>query len=321
MGSRVRVGAAGRRVAGWALAVLLCPALVSAQTAVFRTGVDLVHFGVTVLDRKGELVTDLNIDDFVITEGGKPQKIEYFSRGLDAGDGVDGTMNDLHLGLLFDTSGSMSEDLAFSRSAAIKFLNTLPQAEDMTIVDFDTEVRVFKYRQTDFARLVERLRSRKPDGWTALYDALGVYLDGADGESGRKILVIYTDGGDTRSNTSFSEVIDLAKASDATVYAVGFLEHQSTTVKNEQRMRLQQIAEITGGQAFFPSSIKQLDDMYAKIVNEIRGQYTLGYQSTDARTDGAWRPVEVRLRADLKGVKIRTRKGYFAPYVESSARQ
>ena len=74
----------------------------------------------------------------------------------------------------------MEADLKLSRSAAIKFLNTLPEAEDITLVDFDTEVRVARYGQRDFARLVERIRSRKPDGWTALYDALGVYLDGAD---------------------------------------------------------------------------------------------------------------------------------------------
>lgn len=320
MESRARDSAI-RLAAGALVAGLLAPAVVGAQTAVFRSGVDLVHVGVTVFDRKGEIITTLNRDDFVVVEAGKPQDVQYFARGLDEADGVDSAMDDLHLGLLFDTSGSMTEDLAFSRSAAIKFLNTLPQAEDMTIVDFDTEVRVFKYRQSDFARLVERLRSRKPDGWTALYDALGVYLDGADSDGGRKVLVIYTDGGDTRSNTSFSDVIDLAKASDVTIYAVGFLEHQSSSVKNEQRMRLQQIAEVTGGQAFFPSSIKQLDEMYAKIVNEIRGQYTLGYQSTDTRTDGAWRPVEVRLKNEIKGAKIRARKGYFGPYVEAQSRQ
>ena len=123
----------------------------------------------------------------------------------------------------------MVEDLAFSRSAAIKFLNTLPQAEDMTLVDFDTEVRVARYRSGTSPGSSSGVRSRKPDGWTALYDALGVYLDGAAADNGRKILVIYTDGGDTRSSISFSEVLDLIKASDVTIYAIGFLEHQSSS--------------------------------------------------------------------------------------------
>ena len=131
----------------------------------------------------------------------------------------------MHLGLMLDTSGSMEADLKLARSAAIKFLNLLPEAEDITLVDFDTEVRVTRYPQRDFARLVERIRQRKPDGWTALYDALGDYLDGAGQQDGRKVLVMYTDGGDTRSALSFSETLTLLKASQVTVYAVGLVEN------------------------------------------------------------------------------------------------
>jgi Ca-activated chloride channel family protein len=287
---------------------LLVPAATHAQV-VFRSGVDLVNFGVTVVNRRGDLVTDLTASDFEIVERGKPQTIEFFARG-----GETEKLPTLHLGLLFDTSGSMTDDSSFSRSAAIKFLNLLPQAEDMTLVDFDTEVRVARFSQADFPRLVERIRNRKPDGWTALYDAIGVYLDGADVMDGRKILVVYTDGGDTRSSTTFSEVTNLLKASDVTLYAIGFLDNQSPSFKNDQRMRLTQFAELTGGQAFFPSSSKQLDEMYEKVLAEISAQYTLGYQSTDKTTDGTWRQVEIKLtRPDLKGARIRTRRGYFGP--------
>lgn len=283
---------------------------------VFRVGVDLVSVGVTVVDRKGTLVADLTRDDFKIVENGAPQEISLFTQGTS---GDDGDLSvPLHLGLLFDTSGSMVEDLQLSRTAAVKFLNTLPKAEDITLVDFDTEVRVARYGQADFARLVERIRNRKPDGWTALYDALGVYLDGANGDTGQKTMVLYTDGGDTRSSMSFTELIDLLKASDVTVYAIGFLEHQSSSTKAEQRMKLQQIAELTGGQAFFPMSVKQLDDIYGKILEEMKARYTLGYASSDTRQDGTWREVEIRvLRPELKGARLRTRKGYFAPYTEA----
>ena len=122
-------------------------------------------------------------------EDGKRQTIPVFTP-TGEGEGAGPT----HLGLMLDTSGSMEQDINLARSAAIKFLNLLPEAEDITLVDFDTEVRVTRYPQRDFARLVERIRMRKVDGWTALYDALGVYLDGADGTSGRSILVMYTDG-------------------------------------------------------------------------------------------------------------------------------
>ncbi|MGE3842379.1 MAG: VWA domain-containing protein [Vicinamibacterales bacterium] len=283
---------------------------------VFRSGVDLVNVGVTVVDRKGQLVTDLRREDFLVVEEGTRQTIDYFSNGLQVVLPVAGASNpgNLHVGLLFDTSGSMSEDLSFSRSAAIKFLNLLPEAEDMTLVDFDTEVRVARFSQRDFPRLVERLRNRKPEGLTALYDALGVYLDGADLDNGRKVLVLYTDGGDTGSRLGLNEIVNLLKASDVTVYAIGFLEHQSSSVRTSQRMKLQQITEVTGGQAFFPTSKEQLDEMYAKILDEIHAQYTIGYQSTNPKADGHWRTVEVRLnRPDLKGARVRARKGYFAP--------
>ncbi len=299
-----------RHTAAAALLALLSPGLVWAQP-VFRTGVELINFGVTVVDRKGTLLDDLRADDFVVLEDGKPQRVELFARG-------DASEIPLRLGLLFDTSGSMEQDIAMSRSAAIKFLNTLPKADDITLVDFDTEVRVARYSQADFPRLVQRIRERKPDGYTALYDALGVYLDGAGDASGQKILVIYTDGDDTRSAMTFGDALNLVKASDVTVYGVGFLENQSNFSKMDQRLRLQQLAEATGGQAFFPSSLKQLNEVYAKIVEEVRARYTLGYQSSDTSTDGAWRDVEIKLaRPDLRSAKIRTRKGYFAPLRQS----
>ena len=301
--------------------LMICLSLAAGAPAlaqpVYRGGIDLVHFGVTVVDKKGGLVANLRAADFEIYEEGRKQTLEHFA----AGALEDVQRPPLHVALLFDTSGSMEQDISLSRSAAIKFLNTLHMAEDITLVDFDTEVRVARYGQADFPRLVERIRNRKPDGWTALYDALGVYLDGAHAQDGRKVLVIYTDGGDTRSAMSYSDLVDLLKASDITAYVVGFLEHQSTTVRLDQRLRLLQVAELTGGQAFFPSSLKMLDGVFEQVLAEISAQYSLGFTSTDKRTDGAWRKVEIKLtRPDLKGAKIRTRKGYFAPYKENSSK-
>lgn len=276
----------------------------------FRTGVDLVTFGVTAVDRKGNLITDLSQTDFEVLEDGRPQTLKYFVRGL-----AEGTKT--HLGLMLDTSGSMEADLKLARSAAIKFLNLLPEAEDITLVDFDTEVRVMRYPQRDFARLVERIRMRKADGWTALFDALGVYLDGADGGEGRTILVMYTDGADSRSRLSYGEIMDLLKASHVTVYAVGLVEH-SGSARTELRMRMQQMVEATGGQAFFPGALKDLEASYEKVLAEIKAQYHLGYSSANPAQDGAWRKVEIRVTRP--GVKLRSRKGYFAPYKEPASR-
>jgi Ca-activated chloride channel family protein len=281
-----------------------------AQKPTFRAGTDVVSLGLTVSDRRSNFLTDLTRDDLEIYEDGRRQTIEYFARG----DAVDAAP-ELHIGLLFDTSGSMGADIALSRSAAIRFLNTLPEAKDITLVDFDTEVRVAKYGQQDFPRLVERIRTRKPSGFTAMYDALGVYLDGASSMQGRKILVIFTDGGDTNSAIRFGDVVTLVRASDVTVYSVGFLENQPGSVRAEQRLRLTQLAGESGGEAFFPSDMKQIEQAYDRILAQIRAQYTIGYVSTNTAADGSWRKVEIKIRrANAKDLRVQTRKGYFAPY-------
>ena len=222
----------------------------------------------------------------------------------------------MHLGLLLDVSESMGDDIGFTRTAAIKFLNTLTDAVDITVVDFDTQVRVGRYGQSDFARLIERIRQQKTDGNTALYDAIGMYVDGAAGQNGRKVMLLYTDGGDTRSAMRFGELLDLLKASDVTVYVDRRTRApDASRARRAQRPILQQIAEATGGQAFFPLSVKNLDSVYEKVLAEIRAQYTLGYVSTNDKADGTWRKVEIKVnRKDGRDYRVRSRKGYYALY-------
>jgi Ca-activated chloride channel family protein len=291
-----------------AVALVTGSVVLGAGQIVFRAGVDLINVGVTVTDRRGRLVTDLVKDDFEVFEDGKRQTISHFAPG-----GGEEELARLRPGLMLDTSGSMERDLRLAQAAAIKFLNLLPMSPDITLVDFDTEVRVMRYPQRDFARLVERIRMRKPDGWTALYDAVGVYLDGAQDQQGRPVLIMYTDGADSRSRLSWPETLELLRAAPVTVYAVGLTEH-SGSLRTELRMRLQQMAETTGGQAFFPTALEDLDETYEKVLDEIRAQYQIGYASTNTEPDGRWRRVEVKVkRSDLR---IRARKGYFAPYKE-----
>jgi Ca-activated chloride channel family protein len=285
------------------------------QTPVFKAGVDLVNIGVTVTDRKGGLVGDLRAQDFEIYEDGVRQTIRFFAAGATE----EGEKPPMHLGLLLDVSESMGDDIAFTKTAAIKFLNTLTDAEDVTMVDFDTEVRSARYTQGEFARLVERIRQRRVKGSTALYDAIGVYLNSAESQNGRKVMLLYTDGGDTRSAIRFGELTDLLKASDVTIYVVGALEHQLGSARLEQRGILRQIADLTGGQAYFPSSTKELDEVYGQVVAEIRAQYTIGYVSLNMAADGSWRKLEVRLDAKegppgRRDYRLRARHGYFAPY-------
>jgi VWFA-related protein len=282
----------------------------------FKVGVDLVHFSVIVTDKQGSPITGLKPEDFELVEEGKPQSITYFTEGDADGARLAETLP-LRLGLALDTSGSMDRDISDVRTGAIKFLLANEAAVDFTLVDFDTEVRVTRYGPDETERLIERIRKRKPDGWTALYDAVGVYLHSVGTVDGQKILLLYTDGGDTRSELTFADLLDLLKSADATVYAIGYLENQPGSARSMQQGQLQRMSAVTGGQAFFPSSLKELEKIYEKIQREIAARYSLGYISSDTRKDGEWRKVEVKLkRQDLKGAKLRTRAGYFAPYRE-----
>ena len=297
-------------------ALVVASTILSAQQPLFTSGIDLVQLGVTVVGRDGDPVPDLTADDFELYEDGTLQDIQYFSRGLAS----DAETMPLHLGLMFDASGSMELEGRFAKTAAIKFLNTLTYAEDMTLVDFDTEVRVGRYGQADFARLVERIRNRRPGGLTAFYDALGVYLDGAFGQDGRKVLLLYSDGEDTRSRMLFPEIIDLVKASDVTVYAIGFQENLPRSNRMRRRMELGQLTDLTGGRCYFPTDVDELGGIYEQITEELNARYSLGYISTNDRSDGTWRDVEIKIKEsnpDLRRVKVRSRQGYFAPYLES----
>jgi Ca-activated chloride channel homolog len=281
--------------------------LLSQKPTLFHGRVDLVNVGVTVADKKRQVVSDLEASDFAVYEDGQLQTIFAFARGEHAGP-------PLHVGVLLDVSGSQQADLPFTQAAAIRFLMLLADAVDITFIDFANEVRSARFPRNDFHHLIEHVRQLRARGGTALYDAIGLYLDGAAEQDGRKVMVLYTDGGDTTSSLELGELMKLLKASDVTVYSIGALDSQPQAVRAIQRAILADIADATGGAAFFPGSVKDLDRIYEQVLGEVRAQYTIGYLSTNERTDGAWRNLEIKItRPDSRNLRVRARKGYYAP--------
>ena len=284
----------------------LCSLSALAQFS-YKTDVVVAGFAVTVADREGALIHDLQKDDFEVKEDGTPQAVTYFS-SASVEDAIP-----LHIGLLFDTSESMERDLAFSRNAAIKFLKLFPKAVDFTLVEFSDDVRAATFARSEFPRLVERIRSGKAKGRTSLYDAVTIYLGSAFDQTGRKVLVIYTDGDDTSSSRTWEELLRTLRTSDVTVFPIGLFAGRASG-RIVLQSRLTEIARLTGGRAVFPGSMKELDPMYNSIAEEIHGQYLLGYVPTNTQRDGKWRKVEIRLRKPSSSrLQIRTREGYFAP--------
>jgi Ca-activated chloride channel homolog len=295
-------------VAAITVAVVDASAQLEAQDpALFRGRTDLVSVGVTVAAKRHRFVTNLSASNFAVYEDGRPQRIFAFASGAQPGP-------PLHIGVLLDVSGSQGLDLKFTQRAVIKFLASVPDAIDVTFIDFASHVRGGRYSQSDLPRLVKRVRELTAGGETSLYDAIGLYLDGASEQDGRKVMVLYTDGGDTYSSLSFNMLMTLLKASDVTIYAIGALDQQPLAAQLTQRVLLEKIAEEAGGTAFFPGGVKDLNRIYEQVLGEIQAQYTIGYVSSNEKADGSWRKVEIKITCpDSKDLRVRARKGYYAP--------
>jgi VWFA-related protein len=294
-----------------AATLLLLLAAPSAQSTPappsFSSGLDMVNVTVTVRDSHGKLVTDLNAEDFIVKEDGRPQAVEVFARSHEPGQ--DDVLT-LDLGMLLDTSTSMLEQLKLSQEAATRFLESVPRARELITIFFDHEIRVSRYDSENQQGLFDRIHAAKGGGDTALYDAMAVYLSRVEGASGRKVLVLFTDGEDSRSELALPEVMQLLRSSRVSVYPIcfpSFAPGSSRAVKS--RAVLQQFADLTGGSLFNPSASRDLGAIYQKILDELGGQYVLGYVSDNQKPDGKLRRLVVDL-PNRKDLKVRHRTGY-----------
>jgi Ca-activated chloride channel family protein len=279
-----------------------------AAPPVFGSTLEAVNLTVTVRGPDGELVSDLTRDDFVVREEGRAQDTRLFARAFDPQ--ADDTMA-LDLGLLFDTSESMKQQIRLSQEAAIRFLDTVPRARELFVVFFDQEIRLSRYDSEGQQGLFERILETEGGGNTALYDAINVYLQRVQGGTGRKVLVLFTDGEDSISRTPLSAVLDMLKESGVVAYAISFAENLPSSRRTVAKTLLTQLVEPTGGQVFRPRGSRDLGQIYQKILDELAAQYVLGFFPEPGRADGKFRRLKVEVRRP--GLKVRHRQGYFAP--------
>jgi Ca-activated chloride channel family protein len=258
-------------------------------------------------DKHGKFVRDLNQADFSILDDHQPpQAILNFRRETDL---------PLHLGLLVDVSGSVDGRFDFEQSAATSFLeHTLRTGFDKAfVVGFNSHSRMAQDYTDNVQLLSTAVHTLHDGGGTALYDAVyhackEKFLKDRPDHPVRKAIVIVSDGEDNQSEMSRAQAIEMAQRSEVIIYAIS--TDDSGLVMRGDKV-LQQLAEATGGRAFFPFKMKDITRSYAAIEDELRSQYVVSYKPANFDADGRYRSIEIStLKKDLQ---VRARKGYFAP--------
>ena len=283
----------------------------SAQQPSFRAGVDIVSLNVTVTDAATHYITDLDEADFLVFEDGIKQNVTFFSR----------RQSPIALSLLLDSSASMEEHLPVLQTAATNFVHKLKSNDIAQVIDFDSRVEIRQGFTGNQAELDTAISQLAAGGSTSLHNAIYIALKELrkvravnEEDVRRQALIVFSDGEDTSSLVSFDEVLDLAKRSETSIYTIA-LRGADVQAKGfrEAEFVMRTLAQETGGRAFFPAKIDDLNGVYTQIADELASQYTLGYTSANPRRDGAWRRVVVQV--SRPNVTPRTKKGYYAPTV------
>jgi VWFA-related protein len=263
----------------------------------------LVSVTAVVQDKNGAFIRGLGPADVEVTEDGVKQEVAFFREASAPGERIP-----LSVVLVLDSSGSMKANMRFLQEAAITFVHKLEDVDKALVVDFNSGVRGSAEFTEDADRLEQFVEALQPWGGTSLYDAIHYGLNRIRDQPGRKAVIVFSDGDDTTSSLGEKDVIDYARAVEATVYSVG-IRGGAGLMDRGPRGFLRKIARETGGSYFFPERVGDLIRIFSGISDELHNHYLLGY-SPQRPPDGTWREIEVHL--SRKDAQLRVRKGYFA---------
>jgi Ca-activated chloride channel homolog len=271
---------------------------------VFRKDVDEVLLHATVIDDKQHIVTTLDRSAFTVFEDGKPQNIISFHH-------VD---IPVAMGIVIDNSGSMKEKRNKVNQAALNLVRSSNPQDEVCIVNFNDEYYLDQDFTNDLLKLKEALEKINPQGGTSLYDAVVASAEHLrrNARLEKKVLFLVTDGEDNASSETLEQAVKhLQEENGPSVYAIGILGDEEHPKR--ARKALEIIAQRTGGIAFFPKTLDEVDAISRSIASDIRNQYAIGYKPTNARGNGGFRQIRVEARA--KGhskMTVRTKSGYYA---------
>jgi Ca-activated chloride channel family protein len=289
--------------------------------------VNLVDVLFTVLNRRNKLVPDLEKDDFKIFDDNKPQSIRYFSRQTDL---------PLRIGLLMDTSNSIRDRLKFEQDAATNFLFSVIRhnRDQAFVMTFDDEPNILQSFTDDAGRLRDEIVKTRAGGGTAVFDAIYVACQkelshpprppGDQPDVVRRVMVLISDGDDNLSMHTRAEAIEMAQRTSVVIYTISTstqwiqlsqtdpskLADRKTHLTDGDKI-LEDLAQQTGGRAFFPYHVDDLDQSFQDIGDELRNQYSIAYNPSNSILDGKYHKIRIEV-PDHKGYQVRARRGYFA---------
>ena len=294
-----------RRAGCWAL-LALAPLALSAQETTLRVDVKLVNVFVNVTDQDGAIARGLTREDFALAEDGRPQQIALFERQSEL---------PLNLTLAIDTSGSVQKDMAEEANAARRFAHALVRSQDqMSLLQFASGVRELVPFTNNLSQ-IDRGLGRLRGGWaTALYDAICLAAQRLGGkDSGRKVLVVVSDGDDTASNATYAKAVEQALRNEVMIYSIIDVPIEASAGRDLGGEHvLISLAEQTGGNSFYVSD-GGLDKAFAQVSDDLRTQYLLGYYTKNQEPGRPFHRVQVTIpRAAPQAVNLRHRTGYYA---------
>jgi Ca-activated chloride channel family protein len=268
-----------------------------------KVDVNLVTINVTVTDRNNRTQTGLTRTDFRVWEDRVEQKIVSF----------DAEEMPASVGIILDVSQSMKRKASAEGNAIAALLKNSNAEDEYFVVEFNDHPRLVQKFTSDIFSLQASLTNTRFDGMTAMYDAM--YLAAQQFKSAhraRKALLLITDGEDNDSRYSLNELREFLKETDIQIYPIDIVEDQSDEI-NAERTALQELADISGGRAFFLDSARELDGICSKIAIELKTQYVIGYESTNEAKGRKWRKVRVGLQPSsrVKHLQVRARSGYY----------
>ncbi len=267
---------------------------------------DLVSFNVTVTDAYGRFVSGLPKSAFSIVDDKFPQQIAFFS-DEDA---------PVSIGIVFDVSGSMSGDkIKRARQALGSFLATSHERDEYFLIGFNTRAQLLLDKTHDSKAILDKLTFVETRGQTAVYDACYIAIEKLTrGAYPKRAILLITDGQDNNSRYTFKDLRRQLRESDAIVYAIGIEGANESELGISGESILVELASVSGGKAFFPTTAAEMDDVFERIALELRHQYSIGYRPVNFTSDGRWHRVKVKVTPPrgLPHLFTRSREGYYA---------